>query len=255
MKILKSVTREKITAKATSFAPGVIDVHKEMKRGNIDTVKKDIVVKANYDENTKLVQKLDITTWLPFAAKTYNISPDIRDYIFVPVFTIPSDLPNRNGVGFPLKSLIEFSPEIHMQAYKGFKGCPTFYEHDNEDPLKAHGVIADAYLKNLKGFSQNKVWKLLELLTFDRSKYVDTVKRIIDNDLNTYSMGALVTEYSCSYCGATLGKCDHIKKNRIDFYEKQGQVVFKNLHGILPIETSAVEVPAYSPAISDKVMT
>lgn len=243
-----------VIAKAESFHPGIIDVHKALKNGDMEKTKKGIVVKANFSPKEQIIQQLDMTKWLPFAAKAYDISSDIRDYIFVPVFTIPSDLPNRNGVAFPLKSLIEFSPETHMQGYETFKKCPTFYEHENQDPLKAHGVIADVFLKQLKGFSQNRIWKLLELLAFDRTKYVERVKRIMDNDLNTFSMGALVSRYSCSYCGADLGKCHHIKKKRIDFYEKDGRIVFKNVHGICGIETSAVEVPAFSPAISDTII-
>lgn len=228
----------------------VIDVHKEIKRGNFD--KKRGIVTANYGDGA-IEQKLDLNRWLPFAAKKYKISDRIEDYVFVPVFTIPSDLPNRNGVGFPLQSLIEFNPDTGDQAYKSFKGKPTFLEHENKDYTKAHGVIVDTFMNRLKGY-QGNIWKLLELLAFDRNKY-DTAKRILSGDLNTYSMGAYVDKYSCSYCGKELGQCTHVKKNRLDFYEKDGVLVYKNLHGIDGFETSAVGTPAFPVAISDILKT
>ncbi len=117
---------------------GIIDIHKQLKKsGNITKNKNGMSVIASIDDTNTFKETLDITTWLPFAAKKYNISPDINDYIILPVFTIPTELANRNGVAFPLKSLLEFNTEQGMQAYKTFKGKPTFYEHNNSDHTKA----------------------------------------------------------------------------------------------------------------------
>jgi len=596
---------------AAGFTPGVIDVHRELKRKTIHASKDQLLVSPAYADKTKVNEKLDITNWLPFAAKQYDLSNDIRDYFFVPVITIPSDLPNRNGVAFPLKSLVEFSVEDGMQAYKTFKGKPVHYEHCfdgstlvltdrgwkkirkirqndqvmtdkgiyqkvtqvfinedkkvskikalglptikatsnhpflvakreevldgrkvrsnltkdsfeylplselsrgdylvvpktfssgkesinpdyafltglfaaegsfrkdktgaivsaiftlsfyeetlqdkvedalhnlglaysvhlnenggtysvhvrdtkfavqmkrlvgeysaskklhseirdwdqeslkifigafisgdgsckgkrmrartsskrlaydlfhmmaslglsatlnmdgvtgehgrkadtyclglnmseayalrdylfvtkpiktsgdsrrsqvillpdcllvpiksiewnvskttvynleveedhtyiaggvivhncNEDHTKAYGVIADAFLRKMDHFGNGKVWKLLELLAIDRTKYPTIAQKILDGEMNSYSMGAWVTNYTCSYCGAALGKCEHLHpKQALDFYEKDGKLVFRNVHGIKGFETSIVATPAYSIAASDSLL-
>lgn len=237
------------------FTSGIIDVHKQSKKsGSIDKYRDGLSVTASFSEQDTFKEYLDITTWLPQCAKKYNISPDINDYLILPVFTIPTDLPNRNGVGFPLKSLIEFQPDYGMMAYKTFKGKPTFYEHQNEDWSKAYGVIADAFLKQLKGYSNDKIWKLVKLLCFDRTRNVDVTSRLATGDLRTFSMGAYVDDYSCSYCGAMLGKCQHIKKGRIDFYELNGKLVYKNVHGVVGFENSTVETPAYAMSIGTKII-
>ncbi|HHN9420446.1 TPA: hypothetical protein ACP7Q5_005074, partial [Escherichia coli] len=49
------------------------------------------------EKDQGLVSRLDYETWLPFAAKTYKISPRIEDYIIVSTLVCPSDIPNRNG--------------------------------------------------------------------------------------------------------------------------------------------------------------
>lgn len=114
---------------AAGFTPGIIDVHSATKKKSIERSNDQILIAPQYNEKTKVKEKLDINTWLPYAAKKYELSADIRDYFFVPVITIPSDLPNRNGVAFPLKTLLEFSVEDGMQAYKSFKGKPVHFEH------------------------------------------------------------------------------------------------------------------------------
>lgn len=196
---------------------------------------------------------LDFPQWLPFAAKVYNISPHIKDYVLVPVITIPSDLPNRNGVAFPLKSLIRFSPETGMQAYKTFKGKPVHYEHDNKNPLKALGVIADVSLRRLKGYGNGKIWKVVELLALDRTKYTDIVNAILKKEIVSYSMGALVSGYRCSYCGKP--NCEHIDYTRkCDFYVLNGKLVFREVDDFIGYETSVVSTPAFMTAISDIII-
>lgn len=251
IKILKNVER----IESNVFTSGIIDIHKQSKKsGSLDRSKDGMTVTANFSESEAFKEYLDITTWLPFAAKKYNISPDINDYLILPVFTIPTELPNRNGVAFPLKSLLEFQPEYGMQSYKTFKGKPTFYEHNNEDHTKAYGVIADAFLKQLKGYSQNKVWKLVKLLCFDRTQNVDVTGRLGTGELKTFSMGAYVNDYYCSYCNALLGQCNHIKKGRVDFYELNGKLVCKNVDGVVGFENSCVETPAYAMSIGTKIL-
>lgn len=232
----------------------VIDVHESIANKNIELANDRVIMRANTNVVTSnsVEEKLDITTWLPFAATKYNISPNIDDYFFVPVFTIPSGIPNRNGVAFPLKSLLEFRTDDGYQAYKGFKGMGIHVEHKNDVPAEAIGVVADAFLRQLKGYGGGNVWKLMLLAAIDRTKNVSRASEIIQGRLNSWSMGAFVDKYTCSYCGADVGKCEHIPHNSpVCFYEKDGKLVFKNMSGMKPIELSSVAVPAWSPATSD----
>lgn len=197
---------------------------------------------------------LDFKSWLPYSAPHYQISPDPKDYVLVPVIIMPSDLPNRNGVAFPLSELVKFNPELGQQAYKTWKGKPTHWDHKNEDITKAYGVIIDSSLRKLVGFNEGRLWKVLAFLAFDRSKHPDTCQRILDGDVNSYSMGAWIANYTCSYCGAEVGKCEHLQKNRPgEMYQKDNKLVFRNCQGIEGFETSGVDTPAYISAISDQV--
>lgn len=200
-------------------------------------------------------QRMEYETWLPFAAETYKISKHPEAYIVVPVIIMTSDLVNRNGVAFPLQELIRFQPPpIARQAYKAWCGCPTHWEHDNEDVTKAHGAVFDTVLRQVQGFGKGKLWKVVCMLGFDKDKYSDRVQKIATGEINTYSMGAWADYFTCSYCGEELGKCHHLDpKSNLDFYEYNNKLVFRNACGISPIEVSAVEDPAYTVALSDQV--
>ncbi len=240
-----------------SFAP--VDAFVSKRKKNIEADKEKLVIRpgtfVGIDGGS--TTRLDFPTWLPFAAKQYEISPNISDYIFVPVITIPSDIPNRNGVAFPLRELVKFNVEQGMQAYRTFRGKPVHVEHKNDIPKEARGVIVDSYLRKLDGYGGGKVWKLVELLAIDRTKDPMIASRILSGDLNTYSMGSWVNGgYTCSICGAELGKCVHLNpRNQFDFTEFDGQLAFRNVHDITGFETSIVETPAYISALSDTLMS
>jgi hypothetical protein len=198
---------------------------------------------------------LDFPQWLPFCAPKYKISPDIKDYVIIPVIAIPSDLPNRNRIAFPLKELLAFNPELGMQAYRTWVGKPTFSEHKNDVIEEAYGVIADTSMVKLNGWAGGRIWKLLMLAAFDRSKYVERVSAIAQGDVNSYSMGAWVSGYQCSVCNAEVGKCMHVdmKDTRASLTSVNDRLAFKNCSGILGFELSVVDNPAWVTAISDKV--
>jgi hypothetical protein len=149
-----------------NFDFSAIDIHKAIKQKDVSKVKNDITlnikelgsqtVSSKLDSDKNLVNQtalLDVRTWLPFASKKYEISPNIEDYIVTPVITITSDVSNRNGVGFALSDLVKFNPDMGMQAYKTFKAKPTHVEHENKDITKAKGVILDTFLRKIPGKS------------------------------------------------------------------------------------------------------
>ena len=244
--------REKFAVYADCEDVGVsVDMHKEVKRKNIVVADAGIDVSSSSSLNS-IVDRMDWGTWLPAAADAYNISPNVNDYVLKPTIICPTDLPNRNGVGFPLKELTAWDMETHMQVYKGWKGCPTFSDHDNTDPLKARGVVVDVIIKPVKGY-QGNIWKVFGLAAFDRSKYPDVAQRILTGERRTVSMGAYVESYACSICNSEVGKCEHTSNSRhkltpMDFGldPVTGKLIYRNCIGITPFELSEVEVPAWS---------
>lgn len=230
-----------------------IDIHKESKKSGSMQVS---ATSASLDLGSEIGNiPLDFPQWLPFAAPKYHISPDVKDYVIVPVIAVPSDLPNRNRIAFPLKNLLAFNPEMGMQAFRTWVGKPTYREHVNDKIENAYGVIADTSMLKLRGWADGKIWKLLMLAAFDRSKYVEHVARIVAGEQNSYSMGAWVSGYSCSVCDGEVGKCGHIdlEDRRPQLTEEDGKLAIKNCEGITGFELSSVENPAWISAISDTV--
>jgi len=216
-------------------------------------------------EAEQALQALDFATWLPYAAKLYNINPDIRAYVLATIPICPSDIPNRNGIGFPLAELLKFQPPpVARQSYKAWTGCPLHYEHRNEIHEDAYGIILDTAMRKITGYGGGKLWKVMGLIGIDRTKHPEMARRVIAGDINTYSMGALVDSFSCSYCGSEVTKkhtCGHVNLQRdIDWnevrsWDNKRHIAFRNAHGIQPIETSLVESPAWTTALSDAVHT
>lgn len=209
---------------------------------------------------------LDYTTWLPFAASTYKISPHIEDYALVVAPICPADLPNRNGIGFPLKELKKFRPPPHNRmVYKCWTGCPVHLEHDNRIHEKAYGVILDSSLHRISGYGNDALWKVMGLTAIDKNKYPEVAQQVIDKKIRTYSMGALADYFSCSYCGTPVEdhkRCHHLRGYGDDdlvFHQEQSigvpGLVFKNAHELSPIEYSIVKSPAWPVAESDHFLS
>ena len=233
-----------------------IDLHKEMKRSGRAAVTADATVIDTPEMKKEGINvPMDFGTWLPFCAPHYHISANIDDYVMIPAIIMPSDLPNRNAVGFPLSELIAFNPNLGQLAYKTWRGKPTFEEHENTDITKSRGVIVDTYMRKMEGFGEGKVWKLLALLAFDRSKDESLCNKILSGEMNSYSMGAYVSSYTCSYCGSDVGECSHLNpKASCELYVLNGKLVFKQVRGVEGFETSAVASPAYVTCISDTLI-
>lgn len=153
------------------------------------------------------------TGWLEAAAAFYGTSPDIKDYVIAPVIMFPSGLPNRNSVAFSLASLGRFDPELACLGYQSWNHRPTFYNHLNDDPTKAKGVIFDTRMLPLAG-TNGRVWKAVALAGYDRSRDPVLANNILNGTYSHYSMGASVGSYECSACGHKPTKqdkgCEHI---------------------------------------------
>lgn len=220
-----------------------------------------------YDQGN--AQPLDYSTWLPFAAKTYNISADINDYVLSVTPICPADIPNRNGVGFPLRELMAFAPPpSNRMVYKCWAGCPVHREHDNEDVQTAYGVVLDASLHKINGYGGGELWKVMGLAATDKKKHPDMAQRVLNRSVETYSMGCLSSYLSCSLCGTPIvykddklvSCCSHMDpESNLEFYpykDQHGQThaVYRNAHGIQPFELSIVEDPAWPIALGDTIL-
>ena len=96
------------------------------------------------------------------------------------------------------KKLTKWSTDQGKPAYKTWVGKPTHLEHDNQDPSKAKGIIIDTVMQQVRGAKD--AFKVMALISFDRTKDRDLFNRIDNNQLNSYSMGAWVDGYRCAYC-------------------------------------------------------
>lgn len=218
------------------------------------------------ERNQDLVAKLDFEIWLPFAAETYKINPKIEAYVIKPMPLMPSDLPNRNGVGFPIAELTKYQPPpISRQVYKAWTGVPVHLEHDNEDHEKALGVVLDTALTPIKNFGNGKHWKVMGLVAVDKDKYPEVAQKLLDNKINTGSMGTMADNFTCSVCGHQAHEnqfmnCSHITSTKhvnwkLVNHEGQQKIAYLNAHGLSPIEFSIVADPAWTTALSDEILT
>lgn len=237
---------------ARAYRPA-LDLHHAIRTRTAEVASKTLNISANLGAES--MSSLDFKSWLPFAAERLHISSHIADYVLVPCIAMPSDLPNRNGVAFPLRELKAWNTDQGMLSYQTFKGKPCHVEHQHDDPATAIGVIVDTALVPMKGFGGGGLWKLMLLNAFDRTKDPHRVQSILDGSINSYSMGAWVDSYTCGYCEADAGTCRHIdlKRSR-DFYSIDNRLVYRNVKGICGFENSSVADPAYLSAISDVVM-
>lgn len=204
-----------------------------------------------YSETAKDDIKSAIETrWLPAAAEEYLISPNINDYILVPVTIMPSDLPNRNRIAFPKHQLSRFNTDTGCLAYQTWRGMPCHQEHNNSDHTKAKGVIFETAFRPITNSSGN-LYKVICLCGFDRSRDKVLANSILSGEANTYSMGAYVENYSCSICGSmhSDGGCGHVQHGKADyktFNTPNGEkLAYYNAINPKGFEISSVRVPAY----------
>lgn len=211
---------------------------------------------------THLEHTLDYQQWLPSAARRYNISKNIEDYVIVNTPMIPSDIPNRNGVAFPLHELLQFrEPPVNRIVYKSWVGCPTHLEHQADDCTKALGIILDTSLVQIKNYGNGRHWMVMALLAFDKNKYPERARQIQERKVNTYSMGATCEYFTCGMSGVRLDNpaYSHRLAKAMEFdivvdpLTYKDTLIFRNAHNLVPGECSTVDDPAWAPALSDIV--
>lgn len=155
------------------------------------------------DKDSLVLAKAPIDiSWLKSAAKVYDVSDDIRDYVLVPNPIVTSDIPNSNSQAMLLIDLLEFDVERRRPRYKTFTGTPTYVEHHNKILTDAKGVNFDSSITAVPKYG---VAKVTVLSGFDRTKDPELVREILRSKTNHFSMGALAPYFQCSICGGKLG--------------------------------------------------
>lgn len=193
-------------------------------------------------------------SWLPAAAKIYELSSNIRDYVVVGVPYITSDFPNRNLQAFSAGEILRFHPRFGRVTYRTFVGKPTFQNHKNNDVTQAKGVNLDAVVSYVPKY---KVYKIIVLSAFDRTKDKILSTAIANKEANTYSMGAWVELFKCAICGtdANAPVCEHFLKWGKGNITPRNELVYQNCTGVEFFEGSNVDDPADVTAVGDDVYT
>lgn len=188
--------------------------------------------------------------WLPAAAECLDLSPSLDDYVLAITVSMPSDLPNRNGIAFPLEALTEWHPEHGMPMFETWKGKPVCYEHQNDVASStelAKGIILDCQMSRMEN-TAGDIWKVVKLLAIDRNKDRLLADDIIEGRRTHYSMGARVRAFTCSICGSDTSDtaCAHLPAGSSGpIRDFGGELAFKNTVYPVGFECSSVEVPAF----------
>lgn len=205
-------------------------------------------------------QSAECNLWLPAAAKVYNISRNIRDYILAPVPVMFSDIPNTNGDAVTIQEMLRFDPDMGMQAFKTFRGQPCHREHANKVIRDAKGVILDVFLRPIKRYGNSRYYKLVLLMAYDRTKDPELVHQIMSGEENAYSVGFYFKNYTCSVCGAQCGQglsskpCAHTMPKRPTYKDQTGRLVYRQCGYIKGFECSSVYNPSYVTAIQKSLL-
>lgn len=187
-------------------------------------------------------QCLEANIWLPRAAEYYGLSPNINDYVLVAVPAMVTDLPNTNGDSVSLREFLAWNPEQGRQTYKTWEGRPMYVEHQHK-PEWIRGLILGTYMRPTKF---KNIQKIVMLGALDRTRDPVRVQRVLNRELNTYSMGMFYSSYMCSICGTRAGKgfgppCAHTRPRKPTSRMLDGRLVYRRCEGITGFELSLLE--------------
>jgi hypothetical protein len=195
--------------------------------------------------------EIDISL-LPAASEVYHISPDPKDYVIIPVPILSVDIPNRNMQAFPLVEVSSFDSSQGKIVFQTFQNKGLYVEHAHDDPTASRGIIVDAAMQYVPKYD---LWKICILTMWDRTKDKALVQEILRNKKNAFSMGALVTVFSCSICGKHYDDkkpCEHLQKHKIgSTFGDDKRLSFMKCLGSCFFETSYVGTPADPTAVSE----
>lgn len=188
-------------------------------------------------------------------SKIYNISDNINDYVFLPVPIFITNIPNKNGVAFTENEVTNFYKDIGQYMYQTWIGKPCFVEHDDSDEKASRGMIFDACLRPLSGYSipLKQCWVLWGL---DRTKDPELTKKVLTSKHNYFSMGARSEGFRCSICGKEFRNrpaCQCLRQYPY-MSDIEGKIACANAIDVVGTEVSYVANPAWISAEANKIL-
>jgi len=215
---------------------------------------------ASEESSTKTFREIDYS-WLPLCSDSYEISPNIEDYIFVAVPIITANIPNRNLQAFDFLEISSWDINQGSPVYKTFVGKPTYTNHKNNTiPHLAKGVHFDSTLDYVPKYG---LYKINVLLGFDKKKDPGLCDAIVKNKgVTGYSMGAMVETFLDTHTGKFIGLNDPDYKKTKGTLNKDGVLRYLSCVGATFFETSCLgdfgrgdpgEPPADFTATSDSI--
>jgi len=191
--------------------------------------------------------ELDLSM-LAAASEVYQISPDPKDYIIVPIPIVTVGIPNRNLQAFPFEEVSMFDHTSGMLVYQTFLNKPLFVNHAHDNVPESRGMHVDSSLEYIAKYG---VWKINVITMWDRSKDPGLVRRIQENKESAFSMGSLCSAFLCSVCGKFVSpdakqehkNCDHQKKSTVGtLWGSEKRLAYSCITGSNFFETSYIPI-------------
>jgi len=219
----------------------------------------------NTDNSINLEERLDAV------ADVYKISRDPADYLLVPARANSIGRFNANLDGWTFDEVVEFRPELGSRTYQTYNNKPHFVEHNANRYEVARGVLLDSHL-NLDNPASDEVKEaciratgvapevdgfIEVIIAVDKSKDPMLAEAYKTGALDTFSMGADVSDTVCNVCGnvakSTFEFCSHINnkysKKVYTMDDGTQRVAGELCRGTIFQELSAVADPADKSAI------
>lgn len=149
--------------------------------------------------------------------------------------------------------------QVLLESYKSFIMAENYLEHI-QIPALSKGKVLDAVAWVARDKKLPTVFVDI-LVATDKKRHRALVKDILDDKINTMSMGCNITHSQCSKCGEIFeegeDQCEHINEQLgKKFTENRTKRIIAELCGVPGqpgtcefIEASWVAVPAFSPAV------
>lgn len=185
-------------------------------------------------------------------SKLYNISPNIKDYIYVVARALTADIPNQNGDCFPDSELTRYSHQHRCQVYSTFRHCPIHVEHCASDPKTARGFIPDCSYHTASQEDKH----VLCLVAIDTTKDKPLAEGILSGKTDSFSMGCTCQDVTCSLCNKTAKNdrdlCEHLAFHKMR--KVGGKLIYEICGGVEYQELSVVGTPADPTAKTQQIL-
>jgi len=190
--------------------------------------------------------------------KNFEYDPD--NFLYYRARAITADVSNCNGDYFPLKEI--------RAAYESFIGKGVYFNHDNDAPEKAFGLILDAEMVETPDVDRSHGTGYVEILAAIDKELAEElhpglVKRIQSGIINSTSMSCFANIASCCICNNVAHSpqelCSHMNPSAFSYIKgrRSGSydIAYEINYGLTFTEDSIVNTPADATAKILEVMS